>query len=269
MIYNTGETSEELRREYNPEGSSLRKSQLRMVEMLVYLDQVCKDSQIEYVLSSGNIIGAIRHEGQFIPWDDDMDIYVRRCDCRRLEKAILDNPHPQFILQNHTTDPGFFGDWPVLRDLKSEYIQDSKVHNLRKFRGVQIDIFPIEEGISYKIQKICDIISRNTVAKNIGKGHLKAASFFYSLNSKVIYPFILLICSRFKDSYLYSPLGASWCLKYSKSNLFPAKPIKFEGKIFMGPANPENYLKEVYGDYSKLPPKDKRDHHKVVCKIWD
>ena len=43
MIYNTGETTEMLKNTYNPEGSDLRKAQMRMYEMLEYIDKVCKE----------------------------------------------------------------------------------------------------------------------------------------------------------------------------------------------------------------------------------
>ena len=68
MTFNTGETSEELRATYNPEGSILRKVQDRLLEMLLYLDGVCKSIGVPYRLDGGNVLGAIRHQG-FIPWE--------------------------------------------------------------------------------------------------------------------------------------------------------------------------------------------------------
>ena len=50
MIYNTGETSEELKANYNPEGSVLRQAQCRMLDMLLYLDAVCREQHITYML---------------------------------------------------------------------------------------------------------------------------------------------------------------------------------------------------------------------------
>ena len=43
------ETNEELRAKYNPEGSDLRRAQLRMLDMLLYLDKVCKENEITYL----------------------------------------------------------------------------------------------------------------------------------------------------------------------------------------------------------------------------
>ena len=60
---------------YNGEGTMLRKAQLRMVDILVAIDKVCRDNGINYWIDYGTLLGAVRHKG-FIPWDDDIDICV-------------------------------------------------------------------------------------------------------------------------------------------------------------------------------------------------
>ena len=65
-VYNTGETEEELKSNYNYEGSNLRKAQDRMLELLVFLDKVCTENDIDYFIGYGTLLGAVRHGG-FIP----------------------------------------------------------------------------------------------------------------------------------------------------------------------------------------------------------
>ena len=78
---------DELRQRYNPDGSLLRRQQLRMLDILVEVDRICKKHHIEYWLSSGTLIGALRHNG-FIPWDDDLDIEMMRKDYLRLLEVL-------------------------------------------------------------------------------------------------------------------------------------------------------------------------------------
>ena len=52
------------------------------LEILDYIDTLCKKHNINYIINYGTLIGAVRHEG-FIPWDDDIDLSI-------LEKTIND-----------------------------------------------------------------------------------------------------------------------------------------------------------------------------------
>jgi lipopolysaccharide cholinephosphotransferase len=70
---------ESLRQRYNPDGSLLRRQQMRMLDILLEVDRICKKNDIPYWLSSGTLIGAMRHDC-FIPWDDDLDIEMMRKD---------------------------------------------------------------------------------------------------------------------------------------------------------------------------------------------
>ena len=105
-IFNTGETARDLKEMYNPEGSLKRLVQLRLLDMLIYLDKVCKENGIDYRIDGGTVLGAVRHGG-FIPWDDDVDVVVESSrDYSRLCDYLKNHPHPQYVLQNDETDKG-------------------------------------------------------------------------------------------------------------------------------------------------------------------
>ena len=100
-------TQKELRETYNPDGSLLRKHQLKMLEMLKYIDQVCRKHAIDYWLCSGTLLGAVRHGG-FIPWDDDVDIEMRKEDYQRLIEILKRDIKAGYALQIHETDENHF-----------------------------------------------------------------------------------------------------------------------------------------------------------------
>ena len=51
----------------------IRPLQLRILDILLALDKVCKEHNLRYYLWAGTMLGAVRHKG-FIPWDDDADV---------------------------------------------------------------------------------------------------------------------------------------------------------------------------------------------------
>lgn len=268
-IFNTGETSDELRIKYNPDGSNLRKAQIRMLDMLIYLDKVCKEQNISYRLDAGNVLGAIRHGG-FIPWDDDVDIVLSRKDSKRLCNYLINNPHPQYKLQSFETDYGYVGAWSVLRDMKSEYIQDSKVHKVRKYRGLQIDIFPYENRIIVPLYTLSAYITRYNNIWFVGK-HMRIARIVHSIQYSIFHPIFRFLGLLFGNPNVYRhSYGAVFNVEHTPGALFPFRPIEFENKVFYGPANPCLYCEETYGkDYMSLPPQENRNHHRAKVIIWD
>ena len=111
MLELTEELRRELKNKYNPDGSTLRKAQMRMVEMLKFIDKLCSDNNIDYWIDYGSLLGAVRHGG-FIPWDDDMDIAMTWKDYKKFRKLMINNnPSDEFVLQCHKTDKGCYRVW--------------------------------------------------------------------------------------------------------------------------------------------------------------
>lgn len=261
-VFNTGETQEELRANYNPEGSELRRGQLRILEILKYIDKVCREQGIQYSLDSGNVLGAVRHGG-FIPWDDDADIIMEWKDYRKFRRYVLKHPHPQFVLQCYRTDLHYFQLNGVMRDLNSEYVIDSPMHNCRKYRGMQVDIFPIERGAFKSLHKLLAHAASFTNGRLAGRCNILAAAFFLAT---AVMALIARGVSRLfgkQDVCMYF-YGSFFDEVYSYPDLFPSQAIPYEDTTLMAPNHVEAFLKSQYGDrYMDLPPKDARNHHSV------
>lgn len=263
------ESPEELKTEYNPEGSIRRKAQLRLLDMLVYLDKICKEQNISYRLGKGNVLGAIRHGG-FIPWDDDVDIVLERKDHKKLCNYLKHHSHPQYKLQTFGTDYGYVGAWATLRDLKSEYIQDSRVHTARKYRGLQVDLFSCENKVISSLYRFSAWITVYNNQLFVGRC-MPIARMIHIVQYYVLHPIFRLIGLFFGDRDVYThTYGTMLMSSHPSKTLYPCKPIMFEGLEFYGPANPSLYCEENYGsNYMVLPDKNKRNHHQASYIIND
>ena len=68
---------------------SLQEIQAIEFSMLEFLDSVCVEEGIEYCLFYGSALGAVRHGG-FIPWDDDIDVAIKKEYRRQRQMCIRD-----------------------------------------------------------------------------------------------------------------------------------------------------------------------------------
>ena len=75
--------------------STMKKAWAAEIEVLNEVDRICRQHDIQYFADWGTLLGTIRHKG-FVPWDDDMDItmkredYTRFCQIVRLEQGELE-----------------------------------------------------------------------------------------------------------------------------------------------------------------------------------
>lgn len=251
-----------LRERFNPDDSPLRKHQLKMLEMLVYIDSICKENGIKYWLSSGTCLGAVRHGG-FIPWDDDVDIEMMRDDYLKFLHVFKESS--DYVLQTYKNDRFYSTQFAKMRD-KNSCVYDS----LYMYKGVFVDIFCLEytnKSITifldalhkplnylYKIIKIRSLKdSRNNLYLSV---LFDVYKFFYFKSLHLFRG----INSILPNKMLRHTLGTGWVDNVRfEQQIFPLTSIKFEGIDFPIPGDFSAYLKNIYGDYMKIPELDKID----------
>ena len=255
-----------LREKFNPDGSMLRKQQLRMLEILLYIDKVCKENNINYWLSSGTLLGAVRHGG-FIPWDDDLDIEMMREDYVKFVKLFPNNS--KYELQTYYNDRNYFKCFAKVRDLHSQ-ISEFELDKYYKYRGLFVDVFSLERVPLL----ICRIYGR--VFEYISKWRLKCGDskiLWYALKcfQKCVLFTIPIARPIFKmfTKELHHSYGTCFPKERHFEDIYPLTEISFEGYMFPAPHNIDHYLKTIYGEYHKLPNLETVDIHTSSCVFND
>ena len=253
-----------LKQKYNPEGSILRRHQLRMLEMLEVIDRICKKHHIPYWLSSGTLLGAARHKG-FIPWDDDLDIELLRKDYLRLMKILPTELPSHLALQTHETDPNYIFIFAKVRDRRSYLEEPNSYDRIFRERGIYIDIFPLEE-MPYSLAWISEHM-QGRIFNQLNNKQLKEEVMLrrirriYRFNERIGYPILRFLSHFFPCKKLRHSFGTAFHSPRSMKEIFPLSEAEFEGKKFPVPHNLHAFLTRYYGNYQKLPDLDKLHPH--------
>ena len=256
----------------------VRKLQLVELEILEEVDRICQENDIKYFLCGGTLLGAIRHKG-FIPWDDDIDVLMTRKNYNKFIDVCRKKLDDKYIIDCYKTNKKCSFPFIKIKKKGTLYVEQKNYNNYDDNSGIWIDIFPIDGAKSqvskfqqkqYKIsQYISTLIS------------IKTGSNYYK-NSKVkkkIYSIILSVVPYKFMTWAYEKVVSFYDVEnsdylcafatvytieketYEKKKIFPYENVEFEGRKFTGIKGYDYYLKKLYGDYMKLPPKEKRVNH--------
>lgn len=121
------------------------------LEILNYIDTLCKKHNINYIINYGTLIGAVRHEG-FIPWDDDIDLSMPREDYQRFIN-IFQKEKSKYKLLSLETDKNYFNNFIKITDSTTKIIDTRNTKTYES--GIFIDIFPIDRFDDPKVIDTC------------------------------------------------------------------------------------------------------------------
>lgn len=256
---------QELRRQYNPEGSMLREIQMCLLDILTEVDRVCREDGITYWIDSGTLLGAMRHGG-FIPWDDDLDICILKKDYVRFCRSMREHLRPPYRLYDIDSDSGYNHRWPRIVN-ESVSVKRSMPDGTVREEKLWVDAFLMCNGHPSYVRWIDAMYGRcfRRMHGIVNDGWLRRASGI------ALYPFaaMLVALSRpfgrffFANTFVHDYASGFYSIRKVK-NIFPLSSIMFEGRSFVSPADPDTYLKMIYGDYMKLPPEDRRMTHNML-----
>ena len=248
--------TEQLRQKYSPDGSPLRDTQMRMLEVMLLIDKTCRENHLVYFLSGGSALGAERHKG-FIPWDDDLDITLPKKDFRQLVAILRKMDSDKYVLQDRHSDFNYINCFPKFREKEGNLLGSFPQRGrLYKYKGVGVDIFCAAKN-SFIRAFVCNklkvallhytyLIKNDMVRKVVTK--IQWGVYF------ILLPFTWPLNVFRKKGEMHNDLGQGFPRQYLwESDVFPVATDRFENAMFMVPHDQDAYLTSVYGNWRQLP----------------
>jgi len=251
------------------------------LEILCYVDEICKKNNINYSICGGTLLGAIRHGG-YIPWDDDIDIMLRRKDYNELIK-VLGEQKSNYSIYSVDNNDNYVYPYAKVADNRTVLYEPG----INGTIGVNIDVFPIDR-IDVELCRINKVLRRENLLKKMfvmksikwdNKRALKK-NLYMTISQMLLSLFSRKSIAKRINKVAISVSGAnnskSGCLVwgYGSKEILPTsvfekyKSIVFEGVELMAIADTNTYLRSLYGNYLQLPPEDKRVSHHGFKAYW-
>ncbi len=250
----------------------IKRMQEKQLEIFNEFYKICKKNNIRIFLAFGTALGAIRHNG-FIPWDDDIDIFIFEEDRKRLREICIKDLPPNFFYQSVETDPEYRLAIDRIRLSTTTLIETREIDRDIN-HGIFIDLYPLfrcaDGRIKHTIQFVSRVLYRcllfNEPAVNRGFIRRFLSSFIIRATPKFVRQKILNTSNSFVQllggNKNYATFyGDEIKLKYSAKWFEKARMVNFENIMAPVANNVEKCLNLEYGNYMKLPPIEERKIH--------
>jgi len=256
------------------DGSLIRGIQLKSLEILLYFKEFCEEHNLLFYFCGGCCIGTVRHKG-FIPWDDDIDVFMPREDYEKLGELWLkyaDNERYTYCRTNEKES--FETMLTQISDNNTTFIKT----NLKDFdinHGIKLEIIPLDGVPNSKVKRkiqmmwaiVFNLFNRQFPPENKGGlANLMGRILLGVFRTKSIRYKLWKFAEKQMTKYLINDetkYVTELCVTYQyMKNEYPKEYFEkaiykeFEGYQMPIPVGYDGYLRMAFGDYMKLPPKE-------------
>ena len=257
----------------------MTEKQKYLLKLFREVDEICREHNLRYVLAGGSLIGALRHEG-FVPWDDDVDLYMPRSDWEKFIEICKTELPPNREIQCSEVDRNYTNSFPRYASTDTCAIHKSQIIG-KDCGGEIIDILTLDpipaDDKEYEKYRTHMMIYSDLI--NISVGYSDRWEIPASMYLKYLLSYIFLGKKRTLEKLekIMFSYNEEECDRYAmrwggcpflfdKDMMFPVKEGIFEGQKAMIPNKCSDYLIWHYGDeWSYMPPHDSREGHVAVC----
>lgn len=243
--------------------------QNKILEIANYIHNFCIEHDIDYCLMGGSALGAKRHGG-FIPWDDDLDIFMTPDNYEKFREIFYQNgDREKFYLQEYGRCKNGYVTVPKLRMNGTTYIEEL-TKNWNIHQGIFVDIFILHSCPQSKIGQYwqyfwakCVVVKGMSMRgynrqKGLKKALLEISKF---LPKRLMVDFALKQVYRFrncKSDFLCNFLGKAGYKKglYRRDWFENNKNMAFEKIELKVPGQLHEFLLSRFGNYMMLPSED-------------
>ena len=253
----------------------IRQLQDKLLEILLYFDGYCRENRLQYCLAGGCLIGIVRHHG-FVPWDDDIDLFMPREDYERLTRIWAETGDlRRYAFCRTDKDRNYHDAGASIRDINTTEINRHSVDE-DICHGIAIEIMPIDGCPKSKGKRLIQLFNACVYSLfNVQRLPDNKGGFIRFVSS-VVYRVIKSPDRRFKIwkkaekrmsryswdecSEVTELIGSfhGMLQRHDKSDFDMSTYLPFEGHQLPVMAGYKKYLKRIWGDYMQLPPVEKR-----------
>ena len=256
--------------------NDIRKCQKASLDILLEFQQACERQGLQYYLTAGTLLGAIRHRG-FIPWDDDIDVAMARKDYDRLAELCF---HPEYFLQNHRTESHYPYCFTKLRK-NGTYAKEKWLSVIPMNQGIYIDIFPLDicpdsDFLGRLFFKVIELLNSGLLARESTEFHCGYMKWYMRFLFQIVrrLPNRILFWIRESIRVLFRNISSGKRLcTVNGSHGYPREvyqrewfsqtiEMEFEGYMFQAPIGWDELLRNMYGDY-RIPVREEGHFNEV------